>query len=50
MFFHADTIPLTDLEHPEQELMPRRTPSKPRETSDDARNPGHRPAHPVRSI
>ena len=50
MFFHADTIPLSDLEHPEQELMPRWTSSNPQGTSDDARGPGHRPAHPVRSI
>jgi hypothetical protein len=49
MFFHADTIPLSDLEHPEQQLMPRRTSSNPQGTSDDARGPGHRPAHPVRS-
>ena len=34
MFFRADTIPLSDLEHPEQELMPRRTSSNPRGTSD----------------
>ena len=33
MFFHADTIPLTDLERPEQELMPRRTSGHPRGTS-----------------
>jgi NADH dehydrogenase len=45
MFFHADAIPLTDLEHPEQELMRRRTSSNPRGTSDDASGPGHRPAH-----
>ena len=50
LFFHADMIPLTDLERPEQELMPRRTSSNPRGTSDDARGPGRRPAHPVRSI
>ena len=50
MFFHADTIPLSDLEHPEQELMRRRTSSNPRGTSDDPSGPGHRPAHPVRSI
>ena len=46
MYFHADTIPLTDLEHPGQELMRRPTSSNPRGTSDDACGPGHRPAHP----
>ena len=50
MFFHADTIPLTDLEHPGQELMPRWTSSKPQRTSDDVRGPGPRLAHPVRRI
>ncbi len=50
MFFRADTIPLSDLEHPEKELMPRRTSSNPQGTSDDARGPGHRPARPVRRI
>jgi hypothetical protein len=45
MFFHADAIPLTALEHPEQELMRHRTSSSPRGTSDAARGPGHRPAH-----
>ena len=50
MFFHADTIPLTGLEHPEQELMPPRTSSNPQGTAGDARGPGHRPAQPVRSI
>jgi len=45
MFFRADAIPLTDLEHPEQELMRRRTSSNPRGTSDGASGPGHRPAH-----
>jgi hypothetical protein len=50
IFFHADTIPLGDLEHPEKELMPRWTSSNPQGTSDDASGPGHRPAHPVRSI
>jgi hypothetical protein len=50
MFFRADTIPLSDLEHPERELMPRRTSSNPRGTSADASGPGRRPADPVRSI
>ena len=50
IFFHADAIPLSDLEHPEQELMPRWTSSNPQGTSDDASGPGHRPAHPARSI
>ena len=50
MFFRADTIPLSDLEHPEKKLMPRRTSSNPQGTSDDARGPGHRPARPVRRI
>ena len=45
MFFHADTIPLSDLEHPEQELMRRRTSSNPRGASDDASGQGHWPAH-----
>jgi hypothetical protein len=50
MFFRADTIPLSDLEQPERELMPRRTSSNPRGTSADASGPGRRPADPVRSI
>ena len=45
MFFHADTIPLSDLEHPEQELMRRQTSSNPRGTSDDACGPGRRPGN-----
>jgi NADH dehydrogenase len=50
MFFRADTIPLSDLEHPERELMPLRTSSNPRGTSADASGPGRRLADPVRSI
>ena len=50
MFFRPDTIPLSDLEHPERELMPRRTSSNPRGTADDACGPGHRRAHLVRRI
>jgi hypothetical protein len=50
MFFRADTIPLSDLEHPEWELMPRWTFSNPRGTCADASGPGRRPADPVRSI
>jgi hypothetical protein len=50
MFFRADTIPLSDLEHAERELMPRRTSSNPRGTSADASGPGRWPADPVRSI
>ena len=37
MFFRADTIPLSDLEHPERELMPRRTFS----TGSSASDGGH---------
>jgi hypothetical protein len=50
MFFRADTTPLSDLEHPERELMPRWTFSNPRGTSANASGPGRRPADPVRSI
>ena len=49
MFFRPDTIPLSDLEHPERELMPRRTSSS-RGTSAAASGPGRRSADPVRSI
>ena len=50
MFFRADTIPISDLEHPERELMPHRISSNPRGTSADASGLGRRPADPVRSI
>ena len=44
-FFHADTIPLSELEDPENEFM--RTPDmrQSTRTPDDVRDPGHRPAH-----
>ena len=50
MFFHTDTIPLSDLEHPGRELMPRCTSCNPPGTSDDASGPGRRPVLQVRSI
>jgi NADH dehydrogenase len=43
-FFRADTIPLTDLEYPQQQVVRRRASSNPPGASGDARSPGHRPA------
>lgn len=45
MFFHADAIPLTDLEHPGQEFTRALDIRQSTGDHDDARGPGHRPAH-----
>ena len=45
MFFHADAIPLTDLEHPGQEFTRALDTGQSTGDHDDARGPGHRAAH-----
>ena len=45
MFFHADTIPLSELEDPEKEFMRTLDMRQSTRTPDDVRDPGHRPAH-----
>jgi len=45
MFFHADTIPLSELEHPGKEFMRTLDMKQSTRTSDGVRDPGHPPAH-----
>src|SRR5262249_9986900 len=45
MFFHADTIPLSELEHPGKEFMRTLDMKQSTRTSDGVRDPGPPPAH-----